>query len=202
MCSTKVSFLLFLFISLPKIKKLKKKVRNRGSVRRSWKHWVCVRACVLWYFVLAWWNETKCSTLNTLMHTYVYLYLIVDKCRSNSDDTDSNAGLWLSPAPDTNAALFVPPQNEQLQEDVGFYCRELNKKESVSSTDENADIQRKLSSANRQLYQCLDDLQVHPGDSVHWSIWTTGYFWLSHALCWNSLKEHQDLGQTWVNTCF
>lgn len=49
---------------------------------------------------------------------------------------------------------------------MDFYCRELNKKESSSSTEENVEIQRKLSSANRQLYQCLDDLQVPLGFST------------------------------------
>lgn len=52
----------------------------------------------------------------------------------------------------------MPPQNEQLQEDVDFYCSEL--KNNDTCTEEK--FHKKLTSANRQLEQCLDDLQVPP----------------------------------------
>lgn len=60
------------------------------------------------------------------------------------------AGPWLHPV------LSVPPQNKQLLEDVEFYRYELNNKD--TSTEEK--FQKKLSSANYHLEQCLDDLQV------------------------------------------
>ncbi|XP_051917156.1 centrosomal protein of 290 kDa-like isoform X2 [Hippocampus zosterae] len=66
---------------------------------------------------------------------------------------------FISSFPCVSKSKCVLDQNTQLQRDVDFYQGELERKESDVSKEENPETQKKLSSANRQLSQCLDDLQ-------------------------------------------
>ncbi|XP_009296182.2 centrosomal protein of 290 kDa isoform X10 [Danio rerio] len=50
-------------------------------------------------------------------------------------------------------------KNEQLQQDIEFYRKEAEQRESLQTKEESNEIQRRLTKANQQLYQCMEELQ-------------------------------------------
>ncbi|MBN3304076.1 CE290 protein, partial [Amia calva] len=51
-------------------------------------------------------------------------------------------------------------ENEQFRQDVIYYRRELDQREPPQSTEKEREAQAKLTGLNRELHQCLDELQM------------------------------------------
>ncbi|XP_072519040.1 centrosomal protein of 290 kDa isoform X2 [Salminus brasiliensis] len=81
----------------------------------------------------------------------------LEKEMSKERKTNEELSLRAEDAEDENRKL--KRENEQLHQDVDFYRKELEQKDSLQTREESTETQRRLNKANQQLYQCMEDLQ-------------------------------------------
>uniref|UniRef100_W5KWW2 Centrosomal protein 290 n=1 Tax=Astyanax mexicanus TaxID=7994 RepID=W5KWW2_ASTMX len=89
----------------------------------------------------------------------------LEKEMSKERKTNEELSLRAEEAEDENKKL--KRENEQLHQDVDFYRRELEQKDSLQTREESTDTQRRLNKASQQLYQCMEDLQVLWNTQTH-----------------------------------
>lgn len=75
--------------------------------------------------------------------------------------------------------LFFRLQNEQLQQDVEFYRKELEQKDSHQSRDERSEAQKKINKANQQADQYWENWQVSQESKTGCAVWVGGAYTVS-----------------------